>query len=300
MGYVRLKVLATLLRSLLLPVSYAQTRADSFHSGDVRREKIRLPSRDPGRALDAFLYSPPVGYKPATPLPVLVNWHSSGFVVPSLGTDGAFCAFIARELGICVLDADYRKAPEHPFPAAYDDMEDVMAWVTRQPAQFDPTSICVSGFSAGGTLALEASALSDTVKAVIALYPTTDVSLDPKTKSAPRPRNEIPAAMQNFFWDCYVPDVTMRTDPRISPAYLDPAAFPPHVAIITCDGDSLQPEGNRLAQTLDDGSRCVMNITLEGVGHGFDKGAKDGTHEMAVRQYTYHKIADFLGAVLEE
>ncbi|EMR63797.1 putative esterase lipase protein [Eutypa lata UCREL1] len=73
------------------------------------------------------------------------------------GTDALFCARLARDAGIAVLDADYRKGPEHTFPRALHDAEDVLRWVAAQSHRFDRTPVAVSGFSAGGTIAVAAA-----------------------------------------------------------------------------------------------------------------------------------------------
>ncbi|KAI6779017.1 uncharacterized protein J7T54_004513 [Emericellopsis cladophorae] len=84
-------------------------------SPSCHRRAIRIPSRDLNRFIDAWIYYPP--YRdPNVPSPVVVNWHGSGFVIDNLGIDHAFCERIAREARVVVLDADCRKAPEHPFP----------------------------------------------------------------------------------------------------------------------------------------------------------------------------------------
>ena len=52
-------------------------------------------------------------------------------------------------------DTDYRKAPESPFPAAVHDVEDIVNYVLAHPDEYDTTKITLSGFSAGGCLALQ-------------------------------------------------------------------------------------------------------------------------------------------------
>lgn len=59
-----------------------------------------------------------------------------------------------------MVDVKYRLAPEHPFPAAFDDVEDVVKRVRSQPARFDQAHLSLSGFSAGGNLALAVASSS--------------------------------------------------------------------------------------------------------------------------------------------
>ncbi|KAG8705722.1 hypothetical protein FRC08_001501 [Ceratobasidium sp. 394] len=86
--------------------------------------------------------------------------HGSGFVIGSLfESDAEFYRDISREAGAIVLDCDYAKAPTHTFPAAYDDVCDVIAHVlANQDGHYDTSRLTIGGFSAGGTLALVVSA----------------------------------------------------------------------------------------------------------------------------------------------
>ncbi|KAJ5895441.1 hypothetical protein N7495_007132 [Penicillium taxi] len=322
--YLKLKALATLLRYCMAPILSRQTLQDIPKPQDERRQQIQIPSRDPDRHIEGFLYMPSqypeIPFDKLSKVPLLINWHSSGFVVPSLGTDRAFFTFISHSTNIFILDVDYRKAPENPFPAAYHDMEDVMSWLALNHERFHIGRLMVSGFSAGGNLALEAAALVGmanaqkktkgddaahetspklSVRAVVAVYPSIDLSLPSEARIAPCPVDPIPPAMQSFFWDCYVPDRGSRTDPRVSPAYIDPEFFPSNVAVITCDGDNFHPEAAAFAKKLDDGTRRVMLCTLEGVGHGFDKGAPQGSHGLQAREKMHDSIAMFLISSLE-
>lgn len=145
-------------------------------------------------------------------------------------------------------------APENPFPAALEDVEDVIRWVLNQPEKFDLSHLSISGFSAGANLALVASASSfpkGTVKTLIAYYPPVDIAKDPSLKVAPDPSgNPIPASVARIFNECYIPNNVDPKDPRISPIYLAPEQFPRNVMIITCDRDSLAPEAEELAEKI--------------------------------------------------
>lgn len=172
----------------------------------VQRTRIKIPSRDQGRFIVADLYLPPSPpFPPDCPpstttiktttaavaaaaaksspkkqdaLPVLVNYHGSGFVLDFLGTNVLACTQLASELGIAVLDADYRKAPEYPFPAALHDIEDLLHWLEGGSSScssssvrvvsnhhlggnvlvsLDPSCVLLSGYSAGANLALVAA-----------------------------------------------------------------------------------------------------------------------------------------------
>lgn len=257
---------------------------------NTNRSLIRIPSRDAGRFIDAWLYYP--HGESQLPRPLLVNWHGCGWILHNLNLDHEFCARVANENNMLVLDADYRKCPEHPFPKPLDDVEDTLKWVEQQD-QFDHDRIALSGFSSGATLALvAASTIRDrfklNIRIPVVFYPGADLSADANSRVVPHPVRPVPAFAMRLFIDSYVPDHELRKDPRISPWFADPTLFPDAVAILTCSGDSMSPEGNALANKLEDGKRKITHIELENVAHGFDKWClKEGSYEWEVKNLAY-------------
>jgi acetyl esterase/lipase len=84
--------------------------------------------------------------------------HGGGLVLGRPEGDHELCSRIARDLGILVVSARYRLAPEHPFPAALDDLVAALRWLADPAAGLgvDPTRVAVGGASAGGGLAASA------------------------------------------------------------------------------------------------------------------------------------------------
>lgn len=286
LNYFRLKIIITLLRIFALYKTRKPLRRDAKLAEarySARRERLRIPSRDAGRDIVADLYHPTTSAASSSPagqtsLPVLVNWHGSGFCITGLlGSNVLFCARMAHELQMYVLDVDYRKAPEHPFPAAVHDIEDTLRWVgsDENRKRFDASRVAVSGFSAGGTLALVAASTlrgrlqsaGVDISAVVAVYPATDLVIPAEDKKPPKdgiePMNQ--AAMK-LFTDCLVPDKSVRADPRVSPGRADPSTYSQTVAIMTCEGDNLAPEALALAEKLEkDPQRTVVSEMFLGV-----------------------------------
>ncbi|KAH8203143.1 hypothetical protein TruAng_002664 [Truncatella angustata] len=284
-------------------------KRDLLLSDDIEPRRVRLPSRDQGRFINGDLYYPPglSGSLSHGKRPVLVNWHGSGFVIPCFGSDRLFCARVAREAGIVVLDADYRKAPENPFPAAVNDVEDTLRWIASRPDQFDVTRVAVSGFSAGGNLALVASSslrpdlsrFGVKIVVVAALYPVTDLSIDSAAKKVSNPVKPIPASIAALWDDAYAPDRALRKDPRVSPSLAEPSSFPETVVIIASEGDTLSPEANALAANLQETNRTVVNKTLPGMAHAFDKGCLENTKEWHQREIAYSTVIRSLQVALK-
>jgi acetyl esterase len=97
-------------------------------------------------------YQPPVS--PSTGgAPCIVYLHGGGWVVGDLDSHDFICAQLASTLGVLVIAIDYRLAPEHPFPAAFDDCLNVWRALRKGPFHLDPARTLVAGDSAGGNLA---------------------------------------------------------------------------------------------------------------------------------------------------
>jgi acetyl esterase len=106
-------------------------------------------------------------YMPPKPTGKLLYLHGGGFVVGGLDSHDSICADIADQANIEVTAVEYRLAPEHPFPAAFDD-----CW-----AVLNVIGTCVvAGDSAGGNLAAALSlkardAGGPAIKGQVLIYP---------------------------------------------------------------------------------------------------------------------------------
>ncbi|KAJ4168929.1 hypothetical protein NW754_010860 [Fusarium falciforme] len=297
--YLRLKAIVSLIRFF----NYLGTRRHLQPSPFCDRKQIRIPSRQLGRFIDAWIYHPP-NYNRDEPRGVVINWHGGGYVMPNLGQDHSFCEQIAREANVLVLDADYRKGPEHPFPGAIEDVQDVLRWVQSQPCVFDLDHVALSGFSSGGNLALVASSelrreFQDiNIRAVYAFYPGTDLSIPSEAKSVPEPIVPIPSWALRVFFDSYIPQLEDRKSPKASPIYAEESSFPPHILLFVCSGDILCPEAEVFGQKLAQAGRDIEVVKVEGAGHGFDKDALARVFKPEEKKRAYAKVIQSLKAIM--
>lgn len=84
-----------------------------------------------------------------------IYMHGGGFILGGLDSHDDICCGIAEDAGAMVVAVDYRLAPEHIFPAAFDDCAAAVNWVfeSADHLNIDPDRIVLAGDSAGGTLA---------------------------------------------------------------------------------------------------------------------------------------------------
>ncbi|MGY4637647.1 alpha/beta hydrolase [Pseudomonas sp. TE24901] len=97
----------------------------------------------------------PTAEAPAEGWPCLLYMHGGGWAVGGLDSHDFICFELAKALNVLVIAIDYRLAPEHPFPAAYEDCRAVWQAIqaSEAPQPIDLRRLAVVGDSAGGNLA---------------------------------------------------------------------------------------------------------------------------------------------------
>ncbi len=80
----------------------------------------------PAGPIPVRVLTPPAG---DGPVPVIVYYHGGGWVIGDLDTHLAQAHRLCVEAGAVVVSVGYRLAPEHRFPAAFDDCWAVTQWV---------------------------------------------------------------------------------------------------------------------------------------------------------------------------
>lgn len=107
-----------------------------------------------GGAIPVRIYWPEV--ESSEPLPMLVYAHGGGYIFASVASHDRAVRLMANEAKVIAISIDYRRAPEHPYPAAGDDFEDAFLWALENAAALggDPQRVGVGGDSAGGHAAI--------------------------------------------------------------------------------------------------------------------------------------------------
>jgi acetyl esterase len=152
-------------------------------------------------------------------LPCLLYLHGGGWVLGDLASHDGLCRRLANAAGGCVIAVDYRRAPEHPFPAAIRDAAAALAYVAAEAERLriDPARLAVGGDSAGGNLAAVLALMGrdgSPPKSVfqMLLYPVVDLSMTGKSYERVTEGVPITAATMRYFIDHYVPNPAHRAD----------------------------------------------------------------------------------------
>jgi acetyl esterase/lipase len=194
---------------------------------------------------------------------ILLFFHGGGYCSGSIVSHRRMVSEAGRTGGVRTLAIAYRLAPEHPFPAAYEDV--LTAWRFLRNQGISAARIALGGDSAGAGLALGLiGQLRDRNQELPAcawlVSPWTDLTMSGSTlvsKDAVDPL--IHRGYLNELADAYLPAGTDRKDPRVSPLYADFRGFPPTL-IQVGSAETLLDDSTRLAAVA---GEADVPVTLE-------------------------------------
>ena len=216
-------------------------------------------------------------YRPATtaPLPLVLYAHGGGWVTGSLDSHDRVCRILANRLPAVTVAVDYRRAPEHVYPAALDDVEAAWRWARARAKVLgaDGTRFAVAGDSSGGNLA---AALTLRLRAdgapqpqlQLLLYPALDATCSRSAYREFATGFNLTGAQMAWYWDAYRAGAAADA-PELSPlAAVNLSALPPAIVAVA-EYDVLREDGLEYAQRLQAAGVPVRMIRCEGMIHGF-------------------------------
>ena len=225
----------------------ADVAVSEVTAGGVPAHWLAAPGTEPGR--------------------VLLFLHGGGFELGSLRSDGELAARLGRASGMRVLFPEYRLAPEHPFPAAIDDVLAAWRWL-RAGEGLSARSIAVAGDSAGGGLAVALlvaarDAGEELPAAAVLMSPTVDLTSSgaSMTERADQDPLSTPAMLRQFAAG-YLAGADPAT-PLASPLFASLTGLPP-LFIQVGTADLLLSDSERLAAAA---TRAGVDVSLH-VGEG--------------------------------
>ncbi len=290
MSILSLPVVAdSLARVFAATVNPAPKPAVRFADVPGRTTSTTIPTRHGPVA--ATIYHPPSNVASA---PVYVNVHGGGFVVGHPEQDDPWCRYLAANAGVVVVNPDYVLAPRHRFPAAPQQIYDIVCWSADQERGWDGTRLCVGGQSAGGNLSAAAARLAlEHGGPAIALQVLHYAPLDLVTPTRDKPstlgaRAVMKPWMGEVFDTAYVPEPAQRRHRLVSPAWganADGLAGMAPALVVTAEYDRLRNEARRYAEKLNAAGSLVDYYEVNGADHGYNimSEAHDATEQVYAR-----------------
>ena len=207
-------------------------------------------------------------------------FHGGGFTIGSVATHDVLCRHLAHLAHCAVLSLDYRLAPEHPFPAAHDDMFTALRWVrsNAQQLEIDTGRIILAGESAGANIAagiaLRCRDEGDD-QGLIGLSLVYAPLDDRTTAMPPHPYAGtigLGADQMRFAWASYLGGVgTLDASPYAAPARAENLGGLPPVFLAAGALDPVIEENLEFAQRLiREGVASTLHV-FSGAPHGFDR-----------------------------
>ncbi len=241
--------------------------------GHQRDLRLALPGRD----LPARLYEP----EQTSSDVLMVYFHGGGWVIGGLQTHDESCRFLSHHLGMKLLSVQYRKAPEHVFPAPCDDAIQALAWAAAHQSELGCRRLAVGGDSAGGHLAAVAmhaashGEITAPIAGALLFYPVTDMRFD---NTSYRERGDGPgltSAAMMWYWQQFLnPHQPLNpqqipSDARAVPMQQNWQQPPPPTVVTAAWHDPLCDEAITYAQRLAHAGGRVTAHSAPDLAHGY-------------------------------
>jgi len=237
-------------------------------------EPLSIPS--PHGSIPARIYTPKTLRQADGLAGGLVFFHGGGWVIGDLDSHDVACRKLAVEGQLVVISVDYRRAPEHKFPAAVEDAIGATAWIAAHARGLgiDAARLLVGGDSAGGNLAaVVALAARDgngpAICGQVLIYPATDFAMTHASHREPETSILLTHSVIRWFRDHYLNGEADVGDWRASPARASTLAGLPPAYVLTAGADPLRDEGDEYAKRLKQAGVAVTHRTFPGQFHGF-------------------------------
>lgn len=227
-----------------------------------------LPDLEYGRAGEVSLRLDACVPEGEGPFPVAVLVHGGGWGSGDKLADFGALGKALTQRGIAWFSVNYRLAPEHRWPACFQDVRAAIAWVKRHAREYrcDPDRVAVAGYSAGGQLATLAAIRAEgpqRVQAVVGLAPAVELVSDS------RRRGEVSKALRDLLdLPAELDDRALKAIAAISPAEEVRGDLPPFLIVQgTADRSVTHEDAVAFAKRLREaGGTCTM-IDLENAPH---------------------------------
>ncbi|XP_057952732.1 carboxylesterase 1-like [Malania oleifera] len=276
-----------------IKIPHAPAPSDQDGSGPLIIKDVQL-NPHLGTWLRLYLPRQPlVTFSSSGKLPVVFYYHGSGFIISSAASalTHDFCSEMAVHLPAAVVSIEYRLAPEHRLPAAYEDAVEALRWLKRFDdewvCEFADVSNCfLMGSSAGANMAYHAGLRAAStngdlepvkIRGLILHHPFFGGSK--RTGSEMRLVNDpiLPLSVTDLMWELSLPIGVDRDHEYCNPTagkgrgQLDEIKRLGWRVLVTgCDGDPLVDRQKEAAEMMEGEGVEVVAHFVEGDHHGIE------------------------------
>ncbi len=230
---------------------------------------------------------------PDQPRGVYLHIHGGGWVLGASNQQDPMLESIADSTGLAVVSVEYRLAPEHPYPAGPDDCEAAASWlVANARTEFGCEAMTIGGESAGGHLAaVTLLRMRDRYgytgfRGANLVYGAFDLSMTPSQRAFGNRRLVLRTIDMQQFYNAFLPTVTDRRVPDISPLYADLKGLCPALFSVGTQDALLDDTLFMHARWIAAGNEAELAI-YPGGPHGFTLFPNRLAAEAAARSQTF-------------
>lgn len=206
---------------------------------------------------------------------IMLYLHGGGWVAGGLETHDGVCRRLAAGSGCRVLALDYRLAPEHPFPAALEDVLEALEWIASGAlgADVDPERLVLAGDSAGANIAAAAAlvARDEALPApalLLLICPILDLAEERISRRLFGRGRLVDALQLARDFGAYAGDAD-RGDPRLSPLQAKSLFGLPPTILHSAEFDPFRDEAAAFAAALHAAGTCCAHTVHAGMIHYF-------------------------------
>lgn len=208
-------------------------------------------------------------YSAGQPTRSVLFFHGGGFVLGGLDTHDGICAEICAQTGYRVVAVDYRLAPEHPHPAAFEDAWTAAQWAAREFS--DP--MILTGDSAGGNLAASvahhARGKLNNIWGQVLIYPWLAGESDGGSRAEHSSAPMLTRDDLLVFRDARLTGPEPQDDPQFAPLQDSDFSGLPRTVIFSADCDPLRDDSRDYRDQLQQAGVPVHWTNETGLVHGY-------------------------------
>ncbi|WP_084125497.1 alpha/beta hydrolase [Demequina sp. NBRC 110054] len=252
----------------------------------IDTEDVVIPAS--GGPVPARIYRPEGVTQPC---PTIVYAHGGSWVMGSVEIYDPVTRRIAREARAVVVSIDYRLAPEHPFPAGWEDARDSILWAHEHIEELggDAEAVVIAGDSAGGnfgsSLSVWARDAGVKLGAQLLIYPSCDLSKRYPSMDDLATGYLLETPPVDFPDRAYLVDPDLRWDPIASPLLSESLADLAPAVIVTAEFDPIKDHGTVLRDAYLEAGVTTVHREYAGLIHGFVSAASSPAAMAAIDDF---------------
>ncbi len=230
---------------------------------------VQVPS--PAGALRCRLYRPAAGE-----LPMALFLHGGGWTVHDLDTTDRLCRRIAKRSGWLVASLDYRRSPEHRYPAALLDSYVAYRWLLDNAPTLggDAARCAVVGESSGGSLAAGLTLMLRDLGAPAPVFQALAYPVTDRFDGRPSHRERgtgyaLDREQMRWYLNHYLPAECDVNDHYLWPLTAESHADLPPMLMMTAEFDPVRDDGIAYAERLAASGVEVEHLHCDDQMHGF-------------------------------